>query len=227
MTAPILHYVYDPLCGWCYAAEPLVEAAAEVGVSIVLHGGGLWDPGVHAPEAKRRSMRETDARIAQLTGQAFGEAYLEGLLVDPASLWWSRPTVAAVLAAESLKAGGGLAMIAAVQRAHYVEGRRVVENAVLADAAGAVGLDPARFTQALQAAPVDAHIQATRRLMQGYGLQGFPSFLLERDGHVARLPHEACYGRPADFVAAVQTAAGTSTRQATAWTQPLQQGDAL
>ena len=207
MTTPILHYVYDPLCGWCYAAEPLVEAAAEAGVPIVLHGGGLWDPAVHAPEAKRRSMRETDARIARLTGQPFGEAYLEGLLVDPASVWWSRPTVAAVLAAESLEAGRGLAMIAAIQRAHYVEGRRVVEDAVLVEAAGALGLDPMRFTQALQTPPVDAHIQATRRLMRGHGLQGFPSFLLERDSRVARLPHEACYGRPADFVAAIQTAA--------------------
>ena len=209
MTTPILHYVYDPLCGWCYAAEPLVEAAAQAGVSIVLHGGGLWDRGVHAPEAKRGSMRETDARIARLTGQPFGEAYLEGLLVHPASIW-SRPTIAAVLAAESLEVRCGPAMIAAVQRAHYLEGRRVVEDAVLVEVAGAIGLDPARFTQALQVAPVDAHIQATRRLMKGYGLQGFPSFLLERDGRVARLPHEACYGRPADFVAAIQTAAASA-----------------
>ena len=27
MTTSILHYVYDPLCGWCYAAEPLVKAS--------------------------------------------------------------------------------------------------------------------------------------------------------------------------------------------------------
>ena len=216
MSKPILHYVYDPLCGWCYAAEPLVEAAAGASVAIVLHGGGLWDPAVHAPEAKRRSMRETDARIARLTGQPFGEAYLEGLLVDPASIWWSRPTVAAVLAAESLEAGRGLAMLAAIQRAHYVEGRRVVEDAVLTEAAGAIGLDPSRFTQALRAAPVDAHIQATRQLMRSHGLQGFPSFLVERDGRVERLLHEGCYGRPAAFVAAVQTPASALTHQASA-----------
>ncbi len=210
MPTPILHYVYDPLCGWCYAAEPLVKVAADAGVPVVLHGGGLWDPGVHAPEAKRQSMRETDARIAQLTGQAFGEAYLEGLLVDPTSLWWSRPTVAAVLAAENLKAGGGFAMIAAIQCAHYVDGRRVVEETVLAEIADAMGLEPARFTQALQAAPVDAHIQATRRLMHRHGLQGYPSFLVERDGLVTRLPHETCYGQPAAFVVAVQTAAASA-----------------
>ena len=23
----ILHYIYDPLCGWCYGAKPLVQAA--------------------------------------------------------------------------------------------------------------------------------------------------------------------------------------------------------
>ena len=22
----VLHYLYDPLCGWCYAAEALAEA---------------------------------------------------------------------------------------------------------------------------------------------------------------------------------------------------------
>ena len=216
MAIPILHYVHDPLCGWCYAVEPLVEAAADAGMPIVLHGGGLWDPAVHATDAKRRSMRETDARIGRLTGQPFGEAYLEGLLVDPASVWWSRPTIAAVLAAESLRAGQGLAMIAAVQRAHYVEGRRVVEDAVLAEAAGTIGLDPSHFTDALKAVPVDAHIQGTRQLMRSHGLQGFPSFLVEHEDRMARLPHEACYGRPAVFVAMIQDAVHTPARQATA-----------
>ncbi len=216
MTMPILHYIYDPLCGWCYAAEPLVLAAADAGVAIKLHGGGLWDPAVHAPEAKRRSMRETDARIARLTGQPFGEAYFEGLLVNPASIWWSRPTIAAVLAAEALQADRGPAMIAAIQHAHYVEGRAVVDETVLAEAAGAIGLDRSRFSQAMQSAPVDAHVQATRRLMRDYGLYGFPSFLLQHDGGVARLPHEGCYGRPAEFVGAIRTLASPSTLQPTA-----------
>ena len=216
MTMPILHYIYDPLCGWCYAAEPLVLAAADAGVAIKLHGGGLWDPAVHAPEAKRRSMRETDARIARLTGQPFGEAYFEGLLVNPASIWWSRPTIAAVLAAEALQADRGPAMIAAIQHAHYVEGRAVVDETVLAEAAGAIGLDRSRFSQAMQSAPVDAHVQATRRLMRDYGLHGFPSFLLQHDGGVARLPHEGCYGRPAEFVGAIRTLASPSTLQPTA-----------
>ncbi len=131
MALPILHYVYDPLCGWCYAVEPLVRAAAAADIPIVLHGGGLWDPAVHATDAKRRMMRETDGHFSWLTGQVFGPAYFDGLLVDPESVWWSRPTIAAVLAAEAVRPGAGVAMIAAIQHAHYVEGRRVVEDDVL------------------------------------------------------------------------------------------------
>ena len=216
MTTSILHYIYDPLCGWCYAAEPLVAAAADTGIAIRLHGGGLWDPAIHASEAKRRSMRETDARIAHLTGQQFGQAYLQGLLVDPTSIWWSRPTIAAVLAAEALQADCGLAITAAIQHAHYVEGRPVVDDGVLVEAAVTVGLDRSAFAEALRSAPVDQHIHATRRLMRSHGLQGFPSFLLECDGRIARLPHEGCYGRPADFLAAIQMLANSLTRHVTA-----------
>ena len=202
-----LHYVYDPLCGWCYAAEPLVAAAVAAGVPVVLHGGGLWDPAVHATDAKRRMMRETDAHISRLTGQRFGPGYLDGLLVDPQSLWWSRPTIAAVLAADALSPGRGVDMIGAVQRAHYRDGRRVVEDEVLVDCARAIGLDPQRFRDALEQTPVDAHVADTRALMRRHGLGGFPSFLVGHGGALARLPHEGCYGQPDAFVAAVREAA--------------------
>ncbi len=214
MTMPILHYIHDPLCGWCYGAEPLVQAATDAGVQVVLHGGGLWDPAVHATDAKRRNMRENDDRISQLTGQVFGKAYLDGLLVDPESTWWSRPTIAAVLAAETLQAGQGAAMIAAVQHAHYVEGLRVVDDAVLAGAARTIGLDPVRFTEALRTVPVDAHIQETRSLMRRHGLQGFPGFLLEREDGIVRLSHEACYGRPEAFVAMMRDTPPAQDRRA-------------
>ena len=38
----VLHYIFDPLCGWCYAAAPLVKAARSVpGVTLQWHGGGM------------------------------------------------------------------------------------------------------------------------------------------------------------------------------------------
>ena len=207
MGDPVLHYVHDPLCGWCYAAEPLVAAAAGAGIPVVLHGGGLWEGPTHAFDAKRRMMRATDGRIAALTGQPFGPAYLDGLLDDPATVWWSRPTVAAILAAERLRADGGRSMLTAIGHAHYVDGRRVVEDGVLADLAAAIGLPRAAFAASLDAVAADRHIADTRALMRRHALGGFPGFLLERDGVLGRLPHEGLYGRPAGFVDAIRAAA--------------------
>ena len=211
MTAPVLHYVHDPLCGWCYAAEPLVQAAAAAGIPVVLHGGGLWEPPVHAPAAKRRMMRATDDRIAELTGQPFGAAYLDALLVDPTTVWHSRPTIAAVLAAEEIQGGQGLAMLAAIQRAHYVDGCRVVQLPVLTAIAAAIGLDADVFAQAWPRVAVDQHIRHTRSLMDEHHLQGFPAFLVQFGQASARLPHEAAYGRPDAFVAALRGCAARLT----------------
>ncbi|WP_112662113.1 DsbA family protein [Microvirga flavescens] len=195
-----VHYFYDPLCGWCYAAKPLVDVLRSVsGLAIELHGGGLFAQPTHLPQAKRAMIRDADARIADMSGQEFGKAYLDGLLPDDKTVFHSRPTIAAVLAAQRLAPERALDMVSAIQLAHYVEGRRVVEEPVLVSLAAGIGLPEAAFTQALHAVPVDAHIDETRGLMARLGLGGFPSLILEQDGNLYALPHQQFYGQPDAF----------------------------
>lgn len=200
MFAATLHYIHDPLCGWCYAVTPLIAAIREAGVPIALHGGGLWEPTTRLDPDKRRYIRDNDARIAALTGMTFGPAYLDGLLADRDTLLWSRPTIAAILAAGTIRPDAELAMLQAIQHAHYVEGRRVVESAVLADVANAIDLDRTAFVDALNAVPVDMHVARTREWMQRYGLRGFPGFVVENEGKFARVEHEPFYGQPPGFL---------------------------
>jgi len=211
MTAPTLHYVYDPLCGWCYAVTPMIEAVAQAGIGIVLHGGGLWEPAAGLAPEKRAYVRQNDARITALTGMTFGPAYLDSLLTDATAVFWSFPTIAAVLAAGAMETGADLRIMHAIQYAHYVDGRRVVETPVLTDVAGSVGLAKDTFLHALQSAPVDEHIARTRRWMQQLGLAGFPSFVLERDGELVRVQHEPFYGQPDAFLHAVNAIAAGPT----------------
>ena len=78
-----LHYIYDPMCGWCYAAAPLIQAARQIdGLNIELHAGGLWVGSQIkriTPEL-RAFVMTNDARIAQISGQTFGAGYQNGLL---------------------------------------------------------------------------------------------------------------------------------------------------
>jgi putative protein-disulfide isomerase len=196
----ILHFIYDPLCGWCYCAEPLVNAAIAVeGLDLQLHGGGLWPEPTRLPAEMLEYIREADGRAAAISGQPYGEAYLDGLLLDPALTLDSRPTTAAILAAEAVDPAAGPAMLQAIQHAHWEHGRHVVEPAVLRDLAAGIGLDVAAFDQALSAIDVDAHIARSRQLMRQIGAQGFPAFVLERSGQWGGVPHQQFMAKPADF----------------------------
>lgn len=208
MTDTTLHYIFDPLCGWCYAAAPLVQAAREVpGLRVEFHGGGMMTG------ANRRAITPQwrdyvmphDQRIAQLTGQPFGEAYFEGLLRDIGAVMDSEPPLAAVLAAESLREGSGLDMIHRQQRAHYVEGRHIADAGVLAELAAELGFDAAAFAAACEqkaGAPTAQHIADSRERLQRAGGQGFPTFVLtQADGRSGRIDTGQWLGRAEAFKA--------------------------
>lgn len=204
MNTTILHYIYDPLCGWCYGAAPLVKAAREV-LLVIPRGGGMM-AGAHRQNVTPR-LREFvsphDLRIAQLSGQPFGEGYHDGLLRDTSAVLDSVPPTAAMLAAEAL-AGRGLDMLARLQVAHYVEGQRIAERSVLIAAAAGLGLDASGFAAALDrqmGEGVQAHIRETRALMARVGAQGFPSFVLESEGVLKCLDIAGFLGHPQDFQA--------------------------
>lgn len=195
----VLHYIYDPFCGWCYAAAPLARVARQV-LDVKAHGGGMMagrNRQTVTPQLREYVMPH-DRRIAQLTGQPFGEAYFNGLLLDEGAIFDSAPPIAAVLAADSL-GGRGLDLLGRLQTAHYVEGRRIAEFPVLVELAGTVGLDKVAFTAALEISNGDAtlaHIQESRALMSEVGVSGFPSFVLEKDGRFDVVDISGYLGRP-------------------------------
>jgi len=195
-----LHYIYDPLCGWCYGAEPLVRAAHDVeGLGLVLHGGGLWPAPTRLPRETREYIRQADARVGAMSGQPYGEAYLSGLLFDPELVLESRPTIAAVLAAEALDPARALPMLAAIQHGHYERGLHVVRQATLLALARELGFAEPEFLAAMESAPVEHHVAATRRLMARIGAAGFPAFALEIDGRLAPVAHHGFASDPGAF----------------------------
>ncbi len=212
VSTPVLHYLYDPLCGWCYGAAPLVRAARSI-VTVRPHGGGMMaGAGRQAVTPQLRDyVMPHDHRIAALTGQVFGDAYFDGLLRDTTAVFDSEPPIAAMLAAEQL-AGHGLDMVERLQVAHYVEGRRIAETPVLLAVAAAIGLDPAAFAAALAEQTGDAvqrHIRETRQFMRQIGGGGFPSFVLESDDARQLLDLSAFLGRPESLLDWLRTTLAT------------------
>jgi putative protein-disulfide isomerase len=199
-----LHYIFDPLCGWCYAAAPLVKAARELsGLAIALHGGGMMAGNNRRPITPqwRDYVMPHDRRIAQMTGQAFGQAYFEGLLRDSGAVMDSEPPTTAILAAEALD-GRGLDMLHRLQRAHYVDGRRIAEREVLEALAAGLGLNAGAFRDAFAGLAGDAtrqHFADSRQWLARCGGHGFPTFALESGGQLEALDIGPWLGRPDDW----------------------------
>ena len=200
MNAPAtLHYIHDPLCGWCYGAAPLVRAARDL-VRVQAHGGGMMAGAARraiTPELRQYVMTH-DRRIALASGQAFGQGYFEGLLRDTSAVLDSAPPITAMLAADEV-AGAGLDMLSRLQHAHYVEGRRIAQATVLRELATEIGLDANAFNSAfdrLQGAQTQAHIAQSRALLARVGGHGFPTFALEIDGQFSTVDISPYLGQP-------------------------------
>jgi putative protein-disulfide isomerase len=195
----ILHYIYDPLCGWCYGAKPLVQAAQAV-FPVIAHGGGMMT-GANRQRVSpqlRSYVVPHDRRIAEYSGQPFGEAYFEGLLCDHSAVFDSTPPIAAVLAAEQM-AGRGLELLGRLQSAHYVEGRRIADESVLFELALGMGLDRQAFERVFMAADTEGHIRNSRALLAKVGGQGFPTLALEHNEQFTLIDIGPWLGKPQAF----------------------------
>ena len=185
MSSTTLHYIYDPLCGWCYGAAPLAEAARRV-MPVIGHGGGMMT-GANRKQvspALRNYVMPHDHRIAELSGQPFGDDYFNGLLLDETAVFDSAPPIAAILAADDI-AGRGLDLLSRLQKAHYIEGQRIADTDVLRALAVESGLDGEAFAQAharISKEELQPHIAASRRFLAQVGGHGFPTFVLEQEG---------------------------------------------
>lgn len=83
MSTATLHYVYDPFCGWCYGAAPMITAATAIpGLEIQAHGVGMLsgDKSKLMSGEWRDFVRPHEARITAFSKQTFADAYVQGVL---------------------------------------------------------------------------------------------------------------------------------------------------
>ena len=196
----ILHYIADPLCGWCFGAAPLLAASQKVSdLPIQLHLGGLFTaPNNQKADAEMvRFIMSHHERITQLTGQTPSDK-MSQLLNSGTAVLDSTPPIKACLAAEH--AGGNiLSYYQALIEAHFMDGLRIAEDETLCQIAVRCDIDTKDFQNAFSAlneAAVVQHINASRALLQTVGGQGFPTFALEQNGQVKMLNHQRFFNNP-------------------------------
>ncbi|MBU2236942.1 MAG: DsbA family protein, partial [Gammaproteobacteria bacterium] len=129
-----VHYFFDPMCGWCYGATALVEILAEVSeFEITYHPGGMIPKRAIDPSF-RQHILQADSQIAAMTKAHFGDAYKARVAGAGDFIVDSYSTTRAFLVGQDMGIEAHK-MLAAIQKAHYQDGKHLDELNVLADLA--------------------------------------------------------------------------------------------
>ena len=208
-----LHYLFDPLCGWCYGATPAVaDLLGTPGVVVKLLPTGLFSgEGARPMDDDFAAFAWTnDQRIERLTGQRFTERYRHRVLGDRHQLFDSGPATVALTAVSLIEPARELETLKTIQHARYVDGNDVTSLAMLASLLEALGLDRA----AARVAQPDAELLAAnlvrighaQALMREFSARGVPTLIAEVGAKRWKVDPGAAYSSPRALVSQLETA---------------------
>jgi putative protein-disulfide isomerase len=208
-----LHYLFDPLCGWCYGATPALSALAGTpSVNIELLPTGLFSgPGARPMDSDFAAYAwSNDQRIERLTGQRFTEQYRHQILGDRQRLFDSGPATVALTAVSLTAPARELDALKTIQRARYVDGQDVTSLEILGGLLRELGLMQAAEMLAQPGADLLAANQARNRraqaLMQEFGARGVPTLIADSSGKRWIVNHTAFYSNPSALVNELEAA---------------------
>jgi putative protein-disulfide isomerase len=201
--AKTLHYLFDPLCGWCYGSTPAVAAlAAEAEIRIEPLPTGLFSGEGARPmdEGFADYAWSNDQRIERLTGQPFTSLYRTQVLGDRVRLFDSGPATVALTAVSLTEPASELEALRAIQTARYVEGRDITDLRTLVDVLKQLDLsDAAAQLERRPSTLLAANRARTTRAsawMRELGARGVPTFILGSGPARTLLNAGAIYANP-------------------------------
>jgi putative protein-disulfide isomerase len=205
-------YLFDPLCGWCYGASPVVQQLGQQpNIQLELAPSGLFAGGGRTMDAVFADYAwSNDQRIAKLTGQRFTEDYRQKVLGRRGSRFDSAAATLALTAVSLSEPQRELEALKALQEARYVQGLDTCDVSVvgklLRDLGLAAAADRLVASDAELLAAYAARIQKARGLIQTLGAQGVPALVVSDNKGSRLLSGNALYGNFEDLLSQVAAA---------------------
>ncbi|WGE75756.1 DsbA family protein [Actinobacillus equuli] len=182
-----IYYLFDPLCGRCYAvSNGLAELAENAEIELIPTGLFSYDRLIDADWAE--NAWTNDQRIHQLTGLSFSETYRQNILLG-AKNFNSFALVQALTAVRQVEPTQELNVLRLFQKARYENGLDTADINVLSQILTENG-----FTQAVNILQNSATIDlAKERITQGaalaaeLGVRGVPQIFKQTEQGLIQL----------------------------------------
>ncbi|MFS8148237.1 DsbA family protein [Rhizobium sp. BR 249] len=199
MQTPVI-YLFDPLCGWCYGAAPVLDKLSALGMTVEHLPTGLFSGAGARPMDRGFAgyAWRNDQRINQLTGQPFSQTYFDHVLNAENTRFDSGAATLGIVAVMATDPGAEGLALKALQTARYVEGADIVTHHGVAAV-----LDKAGFAKAaahLQQAD-DALSKTLAELVKRGGgtlrslhADGVPALAVQKAGKLHLISSNALFG---------------------------------
>ena len=182
---PILIYVADPLCGWCYGFAPVVEklkmAYAQQldwqylvgGMAVGEHAKPMLEVAAH--------IRASLQPITERTGAVFSKAFYEKLLSETEA-WYDSilPCAAMVYFKNHWKRPVWTDVLAVYHQGIFVDGLAPSSDALLERAAHVAGVPYDGLWEAILAEENQAHLRAEFDASKALNVTAFPGLVLKQ-----------------------------------------------
>jgi putative protein-disulfide isomerase len=190
-TRPELIYVYDALCGWCFAFSPVMQQVEQTygdRLNIRVVSGGLrTGTSVEPISSMAGYIQQAYKRVEEMSGVRFGEPFLNGTLKKGTMRLDSEPFARAMAIVRERKPEQALAFARLLHKLIYVDGVDPLTDAAYAPYAEQVGVPQGEFLAAMAEPHYRDLAQADFQLAQQLGATGFPALFVRLEGKLYRL----------------------------------------
>ena len=183
IAQPVLIYVADPLCGWCYgfgSELAKLRSALKTSLHIVYLPGGMSVGERARPIAETSQyIRQALEVVTEKTGAIFGAAFKDGVLATGTYVYDSLPPCMAMhLIVNFYPHVDWLAYNQDLQAALFVDGKDLNEFSTYTELCKKHGLDPVQFQAQMDDELTRAATQNDFKRAAQFGVRAFPALLL-------------------------------------------------
>lgn len=207
---PVLYYIHDPMCSWCWAMAPvlrkLIRKIPEEIVFQKLLGGLAPDTDEPMSDDLKEMVQSSWRRILQ---------HVPGTELN-FDFWTTcaprRSTYAACRAVIAARMQGDAhadTMNTAIQRAYYTQARNPSDKSTLTELAEEIGLDVERFRAALQSDDVHRQLAAEIAQARDMDVESFPALVFKDRRGIRPIPID--YTDASPMLAAIESALAKSS----------------
>ncbi len=182
MERPVVYYIYDVLCSWCYGFSPVMhqfhEAHKDDFEFRVMSGGMVLGEQEGPIGDLPQSIKDGFKRVTELTGREFGDDFY-AMLEEGSAQLSSLPGALAMAAFRTYQPDNTIAFAKRMQEAIYQEGLAPNEAKTYGHCAEDFGMNSTDFMKLMVDKERLELVKTEFQVVKSWGIQGFPSVVYQ------------------------------------------------